>query len=165
METKGYDKEIIEKIKQEYSADDKPKIAHSTKSNRFTNEYGTSRTKCAYSTCNNVIASTGDTNCCIIHSNHCLSCGKYIDGDATWCMTCLSDALSWPYNFGNIFNPHGAICADFFCLKFDPLQKMKSSQNRFIIIIESKKWSLRQALYSRFRFSAELYYSAAGVKK
>lgn len=94
LETNGYDKELIERVKQEYSADDKPKIAYSTKSNLFTNEYGTSRTKCVYSTCNNVIASTGDTNCCIIHSNHCLSCGKYIDGDATWCMTCLSDTLS-----------------------------------------------------------------------
>lgn len=59
----------------------------------FTNAYGTSTTRCAVSGCNNYIASSGDTNCCTIHSNRCLECRKYIDGDATYCMSCLTKAL------------------------------------------------------------------------
>ncbi len=58
----------------------------------FTNAYGTPTTKCAHSGCDNYIASSGDTNCCSIHSNKCLNCGKYIDEDAMYCMACLSSA-------------------------------------------------------------------------
>ena len=58
----------------------------------FTNKYGTATTKCAHSGCSNYIASSGDTNCCKVHSNKCLECGKYIDEDATYCMSCLSKA-------------------------------------------------------------------------
>ena len=58
----------------------------------FTNAYGTPTTKCAHSGCNNYIASSGDTNCCTVHSNKCLECGKYIDEDAMYCMSCLSKA-------------------------------------------------------------------------
>ena len=58
----------------------------------FTNKYGTATTKCAHSGCNNYIASSGDTNCCTLHSNKCLECGKYIDEDAMYCMSCLSKA-------------------------------------------------------------------------
>lgn len=58
----------------------------------FTNAYGTADTKCAHSGCNNYIASSGDTNCCTTHSNKCLECGKYIDEDAVYCMSCLSKA-------------------------------------------------------------------------
>lgn len=58
----------------------------------FTNKYGTATTKCAHPGCNNYIASSGDTNCCITHSRKCLECGKYIDEDATYCMDCLEKA-------------------------------------------------------------------------
>ncbi len=60
------------------------------KTSTFTNAYGTPTTKCAHSGCNNYIASSGDTNCCTVHSNKCLNCGKYIDEDAMYCMACLS---------------------------------------------------------------------------
>lgn len=58
----------------------------------FTNEYGTAETICAHSGCNSYIASSGDTNCCVAHSNHCLECYKYIDEDANWCVSCLAKA-------------------------------------------------------------------------
>lgn len=61
----------------------------SSSSSSFTNEYGTATTKCAHSGCDSYIASSGDTNCCIMHSNNCLECGKYIDEDAAYCMNCL----------------------------------------------------------------------------
>lgn len=55
----------------------------------FTNKYGTAGTRCAYNGCNKYIAASGDTNCCITHSNKCLNCGCYIDYDATFCMDCM----------------------------------------------------------------------------
>lgn len=58
--------------------------------NAFTNKFGTPTTKCAHSGCNKYIASSGDTNCCTTHSNNCLNCGCYIDGDAMYCITCLT---------------------------------------------------------------------------
>lgn len=60
----------------------------------FTNKFGTSTTKCAHSGCTNYIATSGDTNCCAIHSQKCLDCGVYIDEDATWCMDCIAKALN-----------------------------------------------------------------------
>ena len=63
-------------------------------STSFTNQYGTPTTLCAHSGCLNYIASSGDTNCCTLHSHKCLECGKYIDEDATWCMDCLKSASS-----------------------------------------------------------------------
>ena len=65
----------------------------SSSSGSFTNAYGSATTKCAHPGCNNPIASSGDTNCCTIHSKRCLECGKYIDEDAMYCMSCLSKAL------------------------------------------------------------------------
>ena len=62
-------------------------------SGSFSNKYGTSTTKCAHAGCNNYIASSGDTNCCATHSNKCMNCGKYIDEDAMYCMSCLSKAI------------------------------------------------------------------------
>lgn len=59
----------------------------------FTNQYGTPTTKCVVNSCDNYIASSGDSNCCVAHSNKCLECKKYIDGDAMYCMDCLSDTL------------------------------------------------------------------------
>lgn len=59
----------------------------------FTNQYGTSTTKCAHSGCSNYIASSGDTNCCTTHSNRCYECNCYIDEDANWCMKCIENAL------------------------------------------------------------------------
>jgi hypothetical protein len=60
----------------------------------FTNSYGTPDTKCNHTGCNNTIASSGDTNCCVMHSNKCLNCGKYIDEDALFCMDCISGGAS-----------------------------------------------------------------------
>ena len=65
-----------------------------TNSTYFSNDYGTTNTKCAHIGCTNYIASTGDTNCCTLHSNKCLDCRCYIDEDAMYCMDCLSDAAS-----------------------------------------------------------------------
>ena len=62
-------------------------------SSTFTNKYGTSTTKCAHSGCNNYIASSGDTNCCTTHSKKCLKCKKYIDEDAMYCMSCLTESV------------------------------------------------------------------------
>ena len=73
-----------------YSSDYKS----NSSSSGFTNLYGTSTTKCAHSGCNNYIASSGDTNCCTIHSNKCLNCGKYIDEDAMYCMSCIKNSVS-----------------------------------------------------------------------
>ena len=70
-----------------------PKPVRTNSKSSFTNKYGTPTTKCAHSGCNNYIASSGDTNCCTIHSNRCLECGKYIDEDATYCMDCIQKAL------------------------------------------------------------------------
>lgn len=65
----------------------------------FTNKYGTATTKCVMNGCNNYIASSGDTNCCTKHSNNCLNCNCYIDGDAMYCMTCLSGSkTTTPYS-------------------------------------------------------------------
>lgn len=60
-----------------------------TPQENFTNKFGTPTTKCAHPGCNDYIAPSGDTNCCILHSNKCLNCGKYIDEDAMYCMDCL----------------------------------------------------------------------------
>ena len=60
----------------------------------FTNKYGTPTTRCVKSGCDNYIASSGDTNCCTAHSNRCLNCNCYIDGDAMYCMSCLTGASS-----------------------------------------------------------------------
>lgn len=68
------------------------KSSGSSSSGSFTNEYGTETTKCAHSGCNNYIASSGNTNCCTTHSNKCAKCGKYIDEDAMYCMSCLTAA-------------------------------------------------------------------------
>ena len=65
----------------------------SSYSGSFGNKYGTSSTKCAIASCDNNIASSGDTNCCAVHSNKCAECYCYIDSDAMYCMDCLSNAL------------------------------------------------------------------------
>ena len=57
--------------------------------NSFSNAYGTSTTICAHDGCTNYVASTGDTNCCVMHSNRCAECGKYIDEDAIFCASCI----------------------------------------------------------------------------
>ena len=56
---------------------------------KFYNAYGTEDTICAHIGCDNKIARTGDTNCCIVHSNRCGECYKYIDEDAMFCMECI----------------------------------------------------------------------------
>ena len=70
----------------------------------FTNQFGTSTTKCAYKGCNNYIASSGDTNCCVEHSNLCLECNKYIDSDAMYCIDCLNGAINSNSSNSSIFS-------------------------------------------------------------
>ena len=74
------------------SKDNTASQQESTNRQKFTNAYGTPTTKCAHYGCNNYIASSGDTNCCTVHSNKCADCGKYIDEDAMYCMSCLNKA-------------------------------------------------------------------------
>lgn len=71
----------------EYATDSK---TYST----FTNKYGTSTTKCVVAGCDNYIATSGDTNCCVAHSNKCLECKAYIDGDAMYCISCIENVAS-----------------------------------------------------------------------
>lgn len=77
----------------DYDDDDDDDYSYSG-SGSFTNKYGTSTTKCAVAGCNNYIAKSGDTNCCTTHSNKCLECYCYIDGDAMYCMDCIKGALA-----------------------------------------------------------------------
>ena len=65
----------------------------SLSSTYFTNKYGTPTTKCKHSGCNRNIATSGDTNCCEVHSNKCQICSKYIDEDAQVCMECVEKTL------------------------------------------------------------------------
>lgn len=57
----------------------------------YTGSY--SRT-CAKSGCTNKAVTSGDSVYCSTHSNRCGECGCYIDGDAMYCMSCISDALT-----------------------------------------------------------------------
>lgn len=81
----------------------------SSSSKSFSNAYGSATTLCAHRGCNNPIASSGDTNCCTIHSNRCLECGKYIDEDALYCMSCISKSLqpSNSQSYGSSSNSYG----------------------------------------------------------
>ena len=72
----------------------KPTKSSDSYSTSFTNKYGTPTTRCSVMGCDKYIASSGDTNCCTSHSNRCLECGCYIDGDATFCMSCLMKTLT-----------------------------------------------------------------------
>ena len=77
-----------------YCVDCIAKSITGTSSSTFTNQYGTSTTKCAHPGCNNYIASSGDTAYCTKHSNKCLNCGKYIDGDAMYCVDCIAKSIT-----------------------------------------------------------------------
>ena len=83
-----------------YATNSKKDYSYSYKSNQssFTNLYGTPTTICAHPGCTNYIASSGDTNCCTVHSRKCLECKKYIDEDALYCISCLSKAANQAYN-------------------------------------------------------------------
>ena len=87
--TPGYEDKSENTYGQSYYA----KIFASPSPSSFTNKFGTPTTKCAHPGCNSYIASSGDTNCCVKHSNKCASCGCYIDEDATFCMDCIEKAL------------------------------------------------------------------------
>ena len=87
----------------------------------FSNKYGSRTTKCAQSGCSNYIASSGDTAYCTSHSNKCLECYCYIDGDAMYCLDCLSDAaddINDDYNYGydydddNDYSHECYVCGD-----------------------------------------------------
>ena len=71
----------------------------SSNSGTFNNKYGTRTTICVVSGCDKYIAKSGDTNCCELHSNKCGECHCYIDGDAMYCMSCLSGALGGSSNY------------------------------------------------------------------
>lgn len=83
-----------------------PTRSSKNRSITFTNKYGTATTKCNIRGCDNCIASSGDTNCCVFHSNKCLECGCYIDNDAIYCMTCLTKAAS-SYSDSSFTNKYG----------------------------------------------------------
>ena len=93
-ESKKAYKEFYDKLVEESKANNSNNSADKRSSySPFTNKYGTSTTKCAHSGCTNYIASSGDTNCCTVHSSRCIECGCYIDEDANWCMDCIKGAL------------------------------------------------------------------------
>ena len=79
----------------------------------FTNKYGTRTTKCVVSGCSNYIATSGDTNCCVSHSNKCGECYCYIDGDAMFCMSCISSAIGGNSNSSSNNSSHECyVCGD-----------------------------------------------------
>ena len=85
----------------------------SSSSGSFGNKYGTSSTKCAVSNCDNNIASSGDTNCCAVHSNKCAECYCYIDSDAMYCRDCLSNALeNTTVNSNSSYGNECYVCRD-----------------------------------------------------
>lgn len=86
----GYEDKSENTYGQSYYA----KIFQSPSPSSFTNKFGTPTTRCTHPGCNNYIASSGDTNCCVKHSNKCASCGCYIDEDASFCMDCIEKALN-----------------------------------------------------------------------
>ncbi len=49
---------------------------------------------CAHAGCTLPAVTTGDSIYCSVHSNKCLECGKYIDEDAMYCISCIFDAVS-----------------------------------------------------------------------
>lgn len=56
----------------------------------FTNEYGTPTTICAHRGCNMYIVSSGNSNCCRVHSATCKECGIYINEGETLCQHCAA---------------------------------------------------------------------------
>lgn len=103
----------------------------------FTNKYGTPDTICEHSGCTKKIASSGDTNCCTLHSNKCADCGSYIDEDATWCMSCLEDAIqpssgSSSYSSNNSSNSYSSSAEEYWCMgKNDTCNNKTSSAYDF----------------------------------
>ena len=86
----GYEDKSENTYGQSYYA----KSFQSPSPSSFTNKFGTPTTRCTHPGCNSYIASSGDTNCCVKHSNKCASCGCYIDEDASFCMDCIEKALN-----------------------------------------------------------------------
>lgn len=93
-EPKGSSHSSTSTASSSYSSGSTSKTSTSKTSTTFTNKYGTATTYCNHSGCTNYIASSGDTNCCITHSNRCLNCNVYIDEDAMYCMSCLSGSAA-----------------------------------------------------------------------
>lgn len=90
----------------------------------FTNKFGTATTICAHSSCNNYIATSGDTNCCTTHSRKCLECDDYIDEDATYCISCLEDSIKPSANSNSSYSSSEG---EFWCMgKNDTCQNKTS---------------------------------------
>lgn len=91
-EVSGLEQKLAEAEKESTASNEINVPTSSSKSTEltiFTNKFGTPTTECAHSGCKKYIASTGDTNCCVSHSQKCADCGKYIDEDAFMCMDCI----------------------------------------------------------------------------
>ena len=82
-----FDHEIVVDINAERNSDELNGRPY------FVNKYGSPTTVCAHAGCSAYIASSGDTNCCNLHSNRCGNCHCYIDEDAMYCMNCIENAL------------------------------------------------------------------------
>lgn len=99
----------IMQLKAEIYGDAK-KFSEKFQSENFNNKYGTMSTKCAHPDCEMNIVTSGDSNCCIIHSNKCGNCGCYIDEDAMYCMTCVANSLN--NNKNSSYGHECYICGD-----------------------------------------------------
>lgn len=82
----------IDKIKQETFTETKEGSDHWLEEN-YDNAFGSFGDNCAVSGCNNNVVTSGDSNCCSVHSSTCHNCGCYVDRDAVYCMRCIRNAL------------------------------------------------------------------------
>lgn len=89
------DKIWSEKYYLTYSTTNSYYSTYSKSYSSFSNKYGTASTICAHYGCSNYIASSGDTNCCVMHSNRCAECGCYVDEDASYCMDCINKVFNY----------------------------------------------------------------------
>ena len=106
-----YDEDAYDENDYDYDDDDDDDYDDDDYS-YFSNDYGSKTTKCMKSGCNNYIASSGDTAYCVTHSNKCLECYCYIDGDAMYCMDCLSGAAAKNNDDKNNYGHECYVCGD-----------------------------------------------------
>lgn len=89
-----------ETVQSEITDEGSPKQTESTQQDTteipttkgfFTNAYGTPTTICAHRGCNMYIVSSGNSNCCRVHSSTCKECGIFINEGETLCQHCSAD--------------------------------------------------------------------------